>query len=348
MHRELGKIAKEIKLDNLFVKYNQKYRQIERKFKKNKRLIRAKKAQNITYNNILLNYHAIPTNEEIAQLRMELLPKSNTFNSNRNLYDNKIFQYWHQGDSLFKAEKCGGSWKTVHKLSYLSIERYYQDKHILIDYDSIYDYINFTPELNKTINNLLKNNRLASISDLFRTILLFLYGGVWCDFTVVLFNRIPENLLKKDLFFYVRGNKIPDYTIYEAYNPTYFCWDNDFKVRVLNSFICAKHDNRFLGVLLYKLLQYMSCDENVTTMHYFIYQIMFDYLIRTSFQDLYSDLSKYYSDAECHILHKDAAVNFSEKRYFEIKNCYPIQKLNSSLPFIKGCLLYESIIKEGF
>ena len=175
MQRELGKIAKEIKLDNLFVKYNQKYRQIERKFKKNKRLIRAKKAQNITYNNILLNYHAIPTNEEIAQLRMELLPKSNTFNSNRNLYDNKIFQYWHQGDSLFKAEKCGGSWKTVHKLSYLSIERYYQDKHILIDYDSIYDYINFTPELNKTINNLLKNNRLASISDLFRTILLFFH-----------------------------------------------------------------------------------------------------------------------------------------------------------------------------
>ena len=233
-------------------------------------------------------------------------------------------------------------------MSYLSVDRYYKDNHIVLDFDTVHDYINFGPKLQNIVEKFIQNKRIAGLSDLFRTLLLFLYGGIWCDFTIFLFNKIPQEILDEDVFFYVRGKKPADYKEFEIYDPAYFCWDNDYKVRVLSSFISAKKDNYFLGVFAYKLFEILE-KENLSELDYFMYQIVFDFLVRTAeFSPIYNKMALFPSDAKCHILHRYAANKFSENLYKEIKDKFPIQKLNAGLPFIKDCLLYESIVREKF
>ena len=88
--------------------------------------------------------------------------------------------------------------------------------------------------------------------------------------------------------------------------------------------------------------------ENLSELDYFMYQIVFDYLVRTTeFFPIYNKMASFPSDAKCHILHRNAANKFSENIYKEIKYKYPIQKLNANLPFIKNCLLYESLLREN-
>ena len=96
---------------------------------------------------------------------------------------------------------------------------------------------------------------------------------------------------------------------------------------------------------IYKILE----KENLSELDYFMYQIVFDYLVRTTeFFPIYNKMASLPSDAKCHILHRYAANKFSENIYKEIKYKYPIQKLNANLPFIKNCLLYETILREKF
>lgn len=336
------KISVDVDLKPFLYKYKREAKLFDKRLRCSMRLVRAKKSQNKTYDIICKKYPTIPSYAEVMQLKDELLPKQEKY-----LPKVPVFQYWHQGASLEKAVKNGSNWSTVHKMSYLSVDRYYKENHIVLDFDTIHEYIEFSPRLNNIVNNLIKYNKIAGISDLFRTILLFLYGGVWCDFTIILFNQIPKNILDEDVFFYVRGKKPVDYRNFEIYDPAYFCWDDDYKVRVLNSFISANQYNYILGIIVYKLLEILE-NENLSELDYFIYQIIFDYLARTDkFSPIYNKLAVFPSDAKCHILHRYAANKFSENIYKEIKCKYPIQKLNAYLPFIKNCLLYESLLREN-
>ncbi|WP_277296235.1 capsular polysaccharide synthesis protein [Succinatimonas hippei] len=332
-----------VDLKPFWFRYKREAKLLDKRLRCSMRLARAKKSQNITYDIICKKYSTIPSYAEVMQLKNELLPKQE-----RILLSLPVFQYWHQGSSLEKAVKNGSNWSPVHKMSFLSVDRYYKENHIVLDFDTIHDYINFCPKLRCIVEKFIQNKRIAGLSDLFRTILLFLYGGIWCDFTIFLLNKIPQDILKEDVFFYVRGKKPADYKEFEIYDPAYFCWDDDYKVRVLSSFIFAKKENYFLGALTYKLFEILE-KENLSELDYFMYQIVFDYLVRTTeFFPIYNKMASFPSDAKCHILHRNAANKFSENIYKEIKYKYPIQKLNANLPFIKNCLLYETILREKF
>lgn len=332
-----------VDLKPFWYRYKREAKLFDKRLRCSMRLARAKKSQNFTYDIICKKYPSIPSYAEVMQLKDELLLKNK-----KNLPSTPVFQYWHQGASLEKAVKNGSNWSPVHKMSFLSVDRYYKENHIVLDFDSIRDYINFSPRVCKIVENFIQNKRIAGLSDLFRTILLFLYGGIWCDFTILLFNKIPQSILEEDVFFYVRGEKPADYREFEIYDPAYFCWDKDYKVRVLSSFISAKTDNYFLGVFVYKLFEILE-KENLSELDYFMYQIVFDYLARTAeFSPIYNKMALFPTDAQCHILHRYAANKFSEELYKDIKKKYPIQKLNGGLPFIKDCLLYESIVREHF
>ena len=323
-------------------KYKRDAKLFDKRLRCSMRLAKAKKSQNSTYELIYKKYPNIPSYAEVMQLKDDLLPKHEKI-----LPSFPVFQYWHQGASLEKAVKNGSNWSPVHKMSFLSVDRYYRDTHLVLDFDSIRDYIDLSPRLNNIVNKLIKANKIAGVSDLFRTILLFLYGGIWCDFTIILFNQIPKDILANDVFFYVRGKKPTDYRKYEIYDPAYFCWDDDYKVRVLNSFICAKQHNYFLGSIIYKLFDILE-NEELSDLDYFLYQILFDYMVKTEvFKFEYTKMSLFPSDAKCHILHCYSTNKFSEEIYNEIKEKYPIQKLNAKVPFMKGTLLYESILKEN-
>ena len=184
------KISVDVDLKPFWYKYKREAKLFDKRLRCSMRLVRAKKSQNNTYDIICKKYPTIPSYAEVMQLKDELSPKQEKY-----LPKVPVFQYWHQGASLEKTVKNGSNWSPVHKMSYLSVDRYYKEDHFVLDFDTIHDYIEFSPRLNNIVNNLIKYNKIAGVSDLFRPILLFLYGGIWCDFTIILFNQIPKNIL---------------------------------------------------------------------------------------------------------------------------------------------------------
>lgn len=92
-----------------------------------------------------------------------------------------IFCFWAQGvDNLPKLQQ----------LSLESLKRYYSDYNIiLLDINNYSNYV----ELDTRILRLYKDGLITTqtFSDILRFNLIYKFGGVWCDFTMVHFSRLP-------------------------------------------------------------------------------------------------------------------------------------------------------------
>lgn len=297
---------------------------------------------NATYNYIAKKYPNIPSEVEVSQLLSDL-------KTNNEYPDNLIYQYWHQGCTPQKAIANGSKpWHPVHKMSALSVDKYEGDRHIILDYDSIHDYVNIPSKL---VQLLEKNNRLPLLADFIRSMLLFVNGGIWCDLTMVLFNKIPDYVYENDLFFYVRDNKPKDYKEFLYFDKGTFRWEKDYKVRITPGFIYATRHNILMGKLLFKFLEVVLGERNnLNSLSYYVYMIIFDYLVRNDrdFAEMYKDLSKYPSDVLMHYLVVYCSTRYSDDEYNKIKQDIPIQRIKLSTRFFKGCLAYECLKKEGY
>lgn len=106
-----------------------------------------------------------------------------------NKYPNKIWQLWLQG-----KEQMPPIVKKCHE----SIKKYYGDRVILLDKNSLKDYI----ELPDYIEKKYQQGKIshANYSDMIRLSLLAKYGGCWIDSTTYLTGYIPEDILNADFF----------------------------------------------------------------------------------------------------------------------------------------------------
>lgn len=59
-----------------------------------------------------------------------------------------------------------------------------------------------------------------------------------------------------------------------------------------------------------------------------------------------NSFSQYQSDACCHILQAFDYIKYDNSIYKELKDKFPIQKLNAGCRFIKGSLLFETVKGE--
>ena len=116
-----------VDLKPFWFRYKREAKLLDKRLRCSMRLARAKKSQNITYDIICKKYSTIPSYAEVMQLKNELLPKQE-----RILLSLPVFQYWHQGSSLEKAVKNGSNWSPVHKMSFLSVDRYLWRQRIMI------------------------------------------------------------------------------------------------------------------------------------------------------------------------------------------------------------------------
>ena len=147
---------------------------------------------------------------------------------------------------------------------------------IVLNDKTISDYI----ELPVFVYEKLKNNQqftYAFFSDLLRVSLLSVYGGVWCDATIYLTDKIHENLLKQDFFMFQRGDKPNDYKYWHKHNVDYFSWESDWKVNLLSSFIASKPNNILITELTDILLNYWKNEDNLH--HYFVLHILYNEII---------------------------------------------------------------------
>ena len=343
----------QLTLDKTLIKSNlytyiKKYKYLENFLKIHRRKNKAKAHQMKT--SIVLQdkfLKIMPTDADLLKLKQDL-KKIKDLN-----LENYIIQYWHQGNTQNKALQAEKPWKIYHQISLTTVEKYYKGKHVVLDWDSLLDLINFPIDIKEKLENF---RRIAMLSDLVRTALLFCYGGTWLDFTMLLLDKIPQPYLDKDLaFFYRHGALDLDFLSIKnpkrsfiAYSPYYFSWDSSFEVNMLSSFIHAKEGHRFLGILLKVMFDFVR-QENPRAHEYLSYQILVDLLMRREeFKYLRYDLTKSLpSDACAHLMQVFDYRKFDNHVYQEICARFPLQKLNWKCDLIKGSLFYESLLKQG-
>ncbi len=229
--------------------------------------------------------------------------------------DKIIWQYWGQGVDETTPK--------IVKLCFESVNKYKGDyQQIILTNDTIKDYLDI-PEF---VYDKLNNNdefTYTFFSDLLRVMLLSAYGGVWIDATVLLTDKIDASLLAKDFFMFQRTEKPADYKFWKNFNADYFCWDDGFRVNLLNSFIVAKKNNLIINSILSILMNYWNNETHF--IHYFLFQIMFDELMRV---DSYKKLNcEKVSDLLPHLLQVNIQKTYSEDLWNDITSKSHIHKL---------------------
>ena len=189
--------------------------------------------------------------------------------------DQIIWQYWGQGvesDTL----------PEVVNLCFKSVDKYCQDFSVIrLNDENISEYLEFPSYL----MNKLQNGSLSRtfFSDILRLALLYHYGGVWLDATILLTDSLPKKLVDLPYFMFQRDSSEENKTFWEQSYAFYWGWDKKFRVRVLNSIIFAKKGNVVIGDSLNLLLYYWQKESK--PIDYFFYQILYQDLIENQLKD---------------------------------------------------------------
>lgn len=180
-----------------------------------------------------------------------------------------IWQYWGQGldnDDL----------PEIVRICFDSVDRHKADYQVIRLTDAtLSDYLDFPDFVLQKRQNAQFNRTF--FSDLLRVALLSVYGGVWLDATILLTDKLPGKYEKLDFFMFQRSDDEKDKDYWENAFAYYFGWEPGFRVRVLNSIIFARKENRVVSVLSDLLLYFWETQDSVPD--YFFFQILFHELI---------------------------------------------------------------------
>ncbi len=245
-----------------------------------------------------------------------------------------IWQYWGTG---WAEEKL----PDIVRLCKKSVEKYKGDfAVILLDDSNLSEYI----ELPEFFMEKKEKIPPAFFADVLRLSLLYLYGGVWLDATVLLTGHLPEKYFNMDYFMFQRYPYTENKKYWMKLNDDYFSWDEDHRVNVLNSVIFSKRNNEVIETLTDLLLVFWEKKEKVP--HYFFFQILYDKL-----------MDKYMAGSRCeiiddtlpHILFSKWNHKFDRSEYEKIKEKISIHKLTHKLVSEKNCIkdsYYDYFIKK--
>ncbi|STZ08825.1 Mannosyltransferase OCH1 and related enzymes [Moraxella caprae] len=234
-----------------------------------------------------------------------------------------IWQYWGQG--------IDGNLPEIVKLCFDSIDKYKGDYTVIrLDDNNIHEYLdlpNFVWQ--KRQNPEFKH---AFFADLIRLALLYAYGGIWIDATILLTNEIDDNIKQQDFFMFQRDQNALNKEFWQNFNADYFCWSDKHFVNVLNSFIVAKKNHSLIHVCLDLLLNFWQTQNHIT--HYFFFQILFDVLVKGEHSSLNCQII---DDTLPHLLIANINKPFDENFYQDILDKNHIHKLtyiSTSNPYI--------------
>lgn len=184
-----------------------------------------------------------------------------------------IWQYWAQGFDSDLPE--------VVRVCLASVERFKGDYEIIrLSDETIADYVDL-PEF--VWQKRGHGFSVTGFSNVLRLALLYLYGGVWIDATVLLTKTIPDKYSGYDFFMYRRDESEPHKEYWENSYAYYFGWGEDFRVRVLTSIAFAKAGGSFVKDYLNTLLHVWN--ENDIYPFYFTFQVLFNQLVASGKSD---------------------------------------------------------------
>ena len=243
------------------------------------------------------------------KIETEQIKPKKTFNNEK-----IIWQFWGQGWDFEKLPD-------VVKISYKSVEKYKKDYEIIhFDMNNINDYLEIPAYILKKVEN--KKMGFAHFTDIIRLALLYNYGGVWIDATILLTDYLPQEYFEMDYFMFQRDNNLENKKDWEDYDDFYFSWNNEMKVRVLNSIIFAKKNNEIIKTLLDMLLIFWEHNDLVP--NYFFFQVLYTELIENYYK---KKQCKIVSDTLTHELIRVWFDKFSQEKLDEITKRNNVHKL---------------------
>ena len=243
------------------------------------------------------------------KIETEQIKPKKTFNNEK-----IIWQFWGQGWDFEKLPD-------VVKISYKSVEKYKKDYEIIhLDMNNINDYLEIPAYILKKVEN--KKMGFAHFTDIIRLALLYNYGGVWIDATILLTDYLPQEYFEMDYFMFQRDDNLENKKDWEDYDDFYFSWNNEMKVRVLNSIIFAKKNNEIIKILLDMLLIFWEHNDLVP--NYFFFQVLYTELIENYYK---KEQCKIVSDTLTHELIRVWFDKFSQEKLDEITKRNNVHKL---------------------
>lgn len=182
-----------------------------------------------------------------------------------------IWQYWGQGiqsDTL----------PEVVRLCFASVDKYKGDYQVIrLDDSTIADYLGFPQYfISKFKEGIISK---TFFSDVLRLALLYCYGGVWMDATILLTSENWKERAFEDYFMFQRDGQESDKDYWEHSYAYYWGWYDGFLVKVLTSIIYAHSGSEVMGDLLQLMLYYWK--NNDSAKDYFFLQILYElYIMR--------------------------------------------------------------------
>ncbi|ECP9020556.1 glycosyl transferase, partial [Campylobacter jejuni] len=198
-------------------------------------------------------------------------------------------------------------------------------------------------------NNFFGEKTITFFSDLLRVCLLATYGGIWCDASIFLSSKIPSELCDKDFFTFERSKikpskeKLKKFIKSGYFSYGYFNWNDDFKVKMLSSFMIAKTNNTFIQTLKDILMNYWKNEQSSENHYYFILHIIFELLKEHGFVN---DIYKNMSDIECHLLQFSAKEKFNSTLWEEIQKQSFLHKLTHFKSIKKDSMIDKIILQS--
>ncbi|TXE81365.1 glycosyl transferase [Campylobacter peloridis] len=267
-----------------------------------------------------------------------------SFSKKHNFKNDKIiWQFWYQGknEASPMIQQC-----------FSSVQKQMKDDYtiIILDKDNIKNYLDFPPYvIEKLENNFFGEKTITFFSDLLRVCLLATYGGIWCDASIFLSSKIPSELCNKDFFTFERSKtkpskeKLKKFIKSGYFSYGYFNWNEDFKVKILNSFIISKCDNKNIQTMKDILMYYWLNETNSNNFYYFTFQIIFELLKNYDYKnDTYEDMS----DIECHLLQFSAKEKFNPTLWEDIQKQSFLHKLTHFKSIKKDSMIDKIILQS--
>lgn len=224
-----------------------------------------------------------------------------------------IWQYWAQG--------FDGDLPEVVRVCLESVDKYREDYEIIrLSDETIADYVDLPDYVWAKRGHGFS---VTAFSNVLRLALLYHYGGVWIDATVLLTGPIPSKYEEYDFFMFQRDDSEQNKRYWEDSYAYYFGWEKDFKVRVLTSIAFSKPGSSFTGDYLNLLL--LVWDRNDTYPFYFTFQVLFNQLVESGKVDKPCPIE---SDCTPHMMMQIMNDDNAPFDIFEVVRKWNIHKLS--------------------
>ena len=167
----------------------------------------------------------------------------------KNDKNEKIWTIWLQGEDKAPA---------LVKACFRSIRKNCKQELVVLDYDTIFDYITLPQEIiDKYKRGMIAN---AHFADICRVELLYEHGGIWLDSTGFAVAPIPDWIIKEDFFVYMTGHAGSPYSFMQ------------------NCFIRSRKGAYLLDAWRAMILDYWMHENH--NFDYFMHQLLFKTLVQ--------------------------------------------------------------------